>query len=109
MSHSTLSSLAPMTPVSNSNPGSRRASISIRPDIGMAFTHYKLGKTDVEVAIADESPFEDEDAEAEKLVDMSVRILPGVRALIDSLPEGKYAVATSGAKTYCHGCLTRTK
>ena len=109
MSHSTLSSLAPMTPVSNSNPASRRPSVQIRPDIGMAFTHYKLGKTDVEVAITDESPFEDEDAEADKLIDMSVRILPGVKVLIDSLPEGKYAVATSGAKTYCHGCLTRTK
>ena len=109
MSHSTLSSLAPMTPVSNSNPASRRPSVQIRPDIGMAFTHYKLGKTDVEVAITDESPFEDEDAEADKLIDMSVRILPGVKVLIDSLPEGKYAVATSVAKTYCHGCLTRTK
>lgn len=33
-------------------------------------------------------------------VDRSVRILPGVRRMIDSLPEGRYAVATSGAKTY---------
>lgn len=33
-------------------------------------------------------------------VDRSVRILPGVRKMIDSLPEGRYAVATSGAKTY---------
>jgi len=29
----------------------------------------------------------------------SVRILPGVRRLIDSLPSGRFAVATSGAKT----------
>ncbi len=43
----------------------------------------------------------------ETLVDKSVRILPGVRKMIDSLPEGRYAVATSGATTYCHGCLTR--
>lgn len=42
-----------------------------------------------------------DDWEAEEdLVDMSVRILPGVRNMIDSLPEGQYAVATSGAKTY---------
>ena len=33
-------------------------------------------------------------------VDRSVRILPGVKKLMDSLPEGRYAVATSGAKTY---------
>ncbi|KAI0044228.1 HAD-like protein [Auriscalpium vulgare] len=40
-------------------------------------------------------------------VDRSVRILPGVRRMIDSLPEGRYAVATSGAKTYAYGCMTR--
>ncbi|KAA1471096.1 HAD-like protein [Dentipellis sp. KUC8613] len=40
-------------------------------------------------------------------VDRSVRILPGVRAMLESLPEGRYAVATSGAKTYAHGCMTR--
>lgn len=33
-------------------------------------------------------------------VDRAVRILPGVRRMIDSIPTGKYAVATSGAKTY---------
>ena len=33
-------------------------------------------------------------------VDRSVRILPGVKKLMDSIPEGRYAVATSGAKTY---------
>ena len=33
-------------------------------------------------------------------IDRSVRILPGVKKLMDSLPEGRYAVATSGAKTY---------
>lgn len=37
-------------------------------------------------------------------VDRSIRILPGVRKMIDSLPEGRWAVATSGAKTY--GTLT---
>ncbi|KAG6917292.1 hypothetical protein DXG01_003133 [Tephrocybe rancida] len=40
-------------------------------------------------------------------VDRSVQILPGVKKLMDSIPAGKYAVATSGAKTYAHGCLTR--
>lgn len=33
-------------------------------------------------------------------VNRSVRILPGVRTLMDSIPQGRYAVATSGAKTY---------
>lgn len=33
-------------------------------------------------------------------VDRSVRILPGVKRLMDSIPEGRYAVATSGARTY---------
>jgi hypothetical protein len=33
-------------------------------------------------------------------VDRSVRILPGVKRMMSSIPEGKYAVATSGAKTY---------
>ena len=54
----------------------------------------------------DEDPFNDDDDD--DIIDMSVQILPGVRELINSLPEGKYAVATSGAKTYCHGCLNRT-
>lgn len=33
-------------------------------------------------------------------VDRSVKILPGVKKMISSIPEGRYAVATSGAKTY---------
>ncbi|KAI0700354.1 HAD-like protein [Cerioporus squamosus] len=40
-------------------------------------------------------------------VDRSVRILPGVKKLMDSIPEGRYAVATSGAKTYAYGCMNR--
>ncbi|TFY83711.1 hypothetical protein EWM64_g294 [Hericium alpestre] len=40
-------------------------------------------------------------------VDRSVRILPGVHAMMNSIPKGHYAVATSGAKTYAHGCMTR--
>lgn len=33
-------------------------------------------------------------------IDRSVRILPSVKEMIASIPEGRYAVATSGAKTY---------
>ncbi|KAF9222952.1 HAD-like protein [Gyrodon lividus] len=40
-------------------------------------------------------------------VDRSVRILPGVKKMMGSIPEGRYAVATSGAKTYAYGCMTR--
>ncbi|KAH8104649.1 HAD-like protein [Cristinia sonorae] len=40
-------------------------------------------------------------------VDRSVQILPGVKKMISSIPDGRYAVATSGAKTYAYGCMTR--
>ncbi|KAJ3975960.1 HAD-like protein [Lentinula raphanica] len=40
-------------------------------------------------------------------IDRSVRILPGVKKMIESIPDGRFAVATSGAKTYAHGCMTR--
>lgn len=40
-------------------------------------------------------------------VDRSIKILPGVRKLINSLPDGRWAVATSGAKTYgAHLCYS---
>lgn len=68
-------------------------------------TSIKLSKSEEHEPQLDDSVFEDE---ADDLLDMSVRILPGVRSLINSLPQDKYAIATSGAKTYCHGCLDRT-
>ncbi|PAV16749.1 HAD [Pyrrhoderma noxium] len=40
-------------------------------------------------------------------VDRSIRILPGVKNMIESIPAGRYAVATSGAKTYAYGAMTR--
>ena len=40
-------------------------------------------------------------------VDRSIQILLGVREMIDLIPEGRYAVATSGAKTYAYGAMTR--
>lgn len=56
-----------------------------------------------------DSDDEDDDYTEEEIgcPDRSVRILPGVKRLIDSLPKSKYAIATSGAKTYCHGALYR--
>lgn len=64
-------------------------------------------------ASAAEDVFEDElsDTELEidvsDLVDRSVRILPGVRKLTDSLPVDRFAIATSAAVTHCHGALQR--
>jgi len=40
-------------------------------------------------------------------VNRSVKILPGVKRIMESIPRGRYAVATSGAKTYAYGCMTR--
>ncbi|KAH8112702.1 HAD-like protein [Phellopilus nigrolimitatus] len=40
-------------------------------------------------------------------VDRSIRILPGVKDMIECIPDGRYAVATSGAKTYAYGAMTR--
>ncbi|KAH8106668.1 HAD-like protein [Phellopilus nigrolimitatus] len=40
-------------------------------------------------------------------VDRSIRILPGVKDMIACIPDGRYAVATSGAKTYAYGAMTR--
>ena len=42
-------------------------------------------------------------------VDRSVKILPGVHDMIASIPKGRYAVATSGAKTYGKLLTTQTK
>ncbi|POY73535.1 hypothetical protein BMF94_3472 [Rhodotorula taiwanensis] len=80
----------------------------------------KLDTKDDRMAQLDADPFEDSDDEEDSAFDLdeyteeeigcrnkSVRILPGVRRLIDSLPTGRWAVATSGAKTYCHGALAR--
>lgn len=54
--------------------------------------------------IAEESKLQKDQLQAWQLeaaaVDRSVRILPGVKNMIASIPEGHYAVATSGAKTY---------
>ena len=106
-----LSSLAPMTPGNSGSPtngtpnGSRRPSSGSNPLSGLKFTAANKLQTD---EIPDESPFDD-DIDGDEIIDMSVRILPGVRELINSLPPDRFAVATSGAKTYCHGCLKRTK
>ncbi|WVF65695.1 hypothetical protein IAT40_000426 [Kwoniella sp. CBS 6097] len=97
------SSLAPMTPVSHTPDVARHPAFQFSTSETLTLTSEKL----VKETIIDESAIDD-DEEAEDIIDMSVRILPGVRKMINSLPDNKYAVATSGAKTYCHGCLNRT-
>ncbi|KIY71351.1 HAD-like protein [Cylindrobasidium torrendii FP15055 ss-10] len=40
-------------------------------------------------------------------INRSVQILPGVKEFMESLPKGRYAVATSGGTTYAYGCMDR--
>ncbi|TBU44502.1 HAD-like protein [Dichomitus squalens] len=61
---------------------------------------------DWRAALTEKHKFEAWQIEA-AAVDRSVRILPGVKRLMDSIPKGRYAVATSGARTYAYGCMTR--
>lgn len=108
ISASTLDPLSPATPSDKGGLSSAdRQPVLTDRDLFSALQKYQLGGDD------DVPAKEGTDAiaagdEEEEIVDMGVRILPGVRNLINSLPEGTYAVATSGAKTYCHGCLNRT-
>lgn len=63
------------------------------------------------------SPFDDEEDEDEDLsqyteeeigcTNKSVKILPGVARIMSSIPQDRLAIATSGAKTHCHGALAR--
>ena len=66
--------------------------------------------------VFEDSPFDDDEEEIDidsievdtsDLTDNSVQILPGVRRMIDSIPDGRWCVCTSGATTYCFGALER--
>ncbi len=75
--------------------------------------------SDVNAASKDTSAFDDDDdeeedaalehafEEEEEAFDGAIRILPGVKEMIDAIPEGKYAVATSSARTYAYGAMER--
>ncbi|KAJ7109454.1 HAD-like protein [Mycena epipterygia] len=55
-------------------------------------------------------PFNDEPQAWEleaATVNRSVKILPGVRRMLSSIPKDRFAVATSGARTYAYGCMER--
>ncbi|PRQ77392.1 HAD-like domain-containing protein, partial [Rhodotorula toruloides] len=99
--------------------GGRGTPESGKTDADLDTVNQKLAKLDPNddrMAQLDADPFADSDEEDEEdnefdlngaCTNKSVRILPGVRRLIESLPAGRFAVATSGAKTYCHGALAR--
>ncbi|KJA20140.1 hypothetical protein HYPSUDRAFT_167356 [Hypholoma sublateritium FD-334 SS-4] len=130
---STRGATPALTPGS-SEPPSRRSSVSVptggrRPSFGSRLLNMLNIAAHLRIATGDESPIDEDDCvlppvseEGERKlnedvldawqleaasVDRSVRILPGVRKMIDSIPEGRYAVATSGAKTYAYGCMNR--
>ncbi|KAL7409599.1 HAD-like domain-containing protein [Mrakia frigida] len=104
-SASTSSNLTSGYDSSNSSvPSSRRSSMH-EQGFSSRFSMSHLSKEIKEEEV--DSAFEEAWDAEEDAVDMSVRILPGVREMIDSLPVGTYAVATSGAKTYAHGAMTR--
>lgn len=81
-------------------PGSDHSTLVRSPSFGSSRGSYRGNqkqaiKEDIEAA---------GEIEAD-CVDRSIRILPGVRNMIDSLPDGRYAVVTSGAKTYVYECM----
>lgn len=92
-----LNRLAPMAPMA-----------SITGQNGTASPTSKEEAPATDDAVFDDDDDEDEDIDIDAievdttdLTDNSVKILPGVRRLFDSIPRERVAVATSGAKTYC--------
>jgi len=66
--------------------------------------------TALSVAAAKERPVSREESESEleleaNALDRPVRVLPGVKALLASIPEGRDAVAMFGARTYGAHCV----
>lgn len=99
--------LTPSSSAPSSAPSSRRSSLFEQESYDAKFRNQLAGFSIPESALEDEAAVDGitEDIRAawnaeHELVDRSVRILPGVRRMIDSIPKGRYAVATSGAKTY---------
>ncbi|KAJ7769114.1 HAD-like domain-containing protein [Mycena maculata] len=88
------------------------------PAVRIADNDVFIDESIVEEGEADDVPLQSGDDKLERhqfeawqieaqSIDRSVQILPGVKRLMNSIPAGRYAVATSGAKTYAHGCMTR--
>ncbi|KAG8702669.1 hypothetical protein FRC08_003333 [Ceratobasidium sp. 394] len=108
---------SPLTPSStapSSAASSRRSSLFERGLCDVGLRNQLAGFEILESTLEDEGAIDGvtEDARAawdaeHQVVDRSVRILPGVRRMLDSIPKGRYAVATSGAKTYAYGIMSR--
>jgi beta-phosphoglucomutase-like phosphatase (HAD superfamily) len=99
--------LTPTSTAPSSAASSRRSSLFEQDSYDAKFRNQLSGFAIPESALEDEAAVDGitEDIRAawnaeHEVVDRSVRILPGVRRMIDSIPKGRYAVATSGAKTY---------
>ncbi|KAF8610488.1 HAD-like protein [Ceratobasidium sp. AG-I] len=106
--------LTPTSTAPSSAASSRRSSLFEQEAYDAGFRNQLAGFAIPESALEDEAALDGitEDIRAawnaeHEVVDRSVRILPGVRRMIDSIPEGRYAVATSGAKTYAYGAMSR--
>ncbi|KAH8112535.1 HAD-like protein [Phellopilus nigrolimitatus] len=105
------STSTPSTTTTDPTTGARRPSFATRLSDMLASAISE----DSVLPVFDESTDEkraDADIEAAweteaDAIDRSIRILPGVKDMIECIPDGRYAVATSGAKTYAYGAMTR--
>jgi hypothetical protein len=99
-------------PGANSRSSSDNSSVSLVPSAVASTEQLVIGSPGeladelaVALSIANEDRSNEWELKLEAVeVDRAVRILPGVEALLESIPEGRYAVATSGAKTYGASC-----
>ncbi|KAG8692024.1 hypothetical protein FRC08_010045 [Ceratobasidium sp. 394] len=111
---STPGLLSPASTAPSSAASSRRSSLFEQESCDVGSRNQLAGCVIPESALEDEAAVDGitEDVRAawnaeHQVVDRSVRILPGVRRMVDSIPKGRYAVATSGAKTYAYGAMSR--
>ncbi|KAF9263018.1 hypothetical protein L218DRAFT_973364 [Marasmius fiardii PR-910] len=115
------SSTPALTPTSA--PSSRASSMSVsneKPSF-VAQLRSMLSRNRISVVGTEDSAINDDQDDIEEIcrykleawqiearaTDRSVKILPGVKKMIESIPEGSDAVATSGAKIYAYGYMSR--
>jgi len=101
-----------ITPLSSNNSSSSVPQVEKRGDTPADMLAKKkiavLQKSMTEDVFEDgEDSDSDIEVDVSDLVDRSVRILPGVRKMTNSLPSDRFAIATSAAVTHCHGALQR--
>jgi HAD superfamily hydrolase (TIGR01509 family) len=106
-----LSNMLSMSAVPESSEASVHSSYDITAFEDPIMEESHIDILDTEMITKEKSIVQQHQLEAWQLeaaaVDRSVQILPGVKRMMDSIPQGRYAVATSGAKTYAYGCMTR--